>query len=193
MKLDSVCEPPLLADFVHSTLRLFFDPKRTSRFSGSGHLTLEGWHRRAHRNEAQDGVARRHQPPCDDTDGINAAPGRAGAATATASDPLSWGAGAECETAKGGGAGTADGERTRTHARRRWRPNAGRERKGAHALGAIVEARVRYRHRALPALWWATEAYRGYRRTSRHRPRPHPSGTGRAAATACVGGAGGSV
>ena len=62
----------------------------------------------------------------------------AGAATAIASDPFSWGAGTECEAAKGGGA-AINGERT--SAPRRLRPPACRERKGAHALGAIIEAR----------------------------------------------------
>ena len=81
-----------------------------------------------------------HRPPCDDTDGIHATPGRAGAQTEIAPDPLSWGAGAECETAQGGGAGATDGERTRTHARRRWRSDTGQQRKGAHALGAMVGA-----------------------------------------------------
>jgi len=46
-----------------------------------------------------DGVARWHQPPCDGADGIHATPGRAGAQTEIASDPLSWGAGTERETA----------------------------------------------------------------------------------------------
>ena len=61
--------------------------------------------RRADRAEAQDGVARWHQPPRDDTDGIHATPGRAGTTTAIAPDPLSWGIGTECEATKGGGAG----------------------------------------------------------------------------------------
>ena len=88
--------------------------------------------RRAGGAETQDGVARWHPPPRDGADGIHAALGRAGAATATASDPISWGTGAERDTAQGGGAGTgtADGERTRTHARRRLRPPAGRECEG---------------------------------------------------------------
>ena len=96
--------------------------------------------RRAGGAEAQDGVARRHQSPCDDTDGIHATPSCAGAQTAITPDPLSWGAGTECETAKGGGAGTADGDRTGTC--KRLRPPAGRECEGAHALGVIVEAGV---------------------------------------------------
>ena len=99
---------------------------------------LECQPRRADRAEAQDGVARRHQPPRDDADGIHAASGRAGTAAAAAPDPFSWGAGTECEAAKGGGA-AINGERT--SAPRRLRPPACRERKGAHALGAIIEAR----------------------------------------------------
>ena len=59
--------------------------------------------------EAQDGVARRHQPPRDDTDGIHATPGRAGTTTAIAFDPLSWRLGTKRKAAKGGGAGTAAG------------------------------------------------------------------------------------
>ena len=61
------------------------------------------------------------------------------------------------------------------------------------ALGAIVKARVQYRHRALPALRRATEAHRGHRGCGRHRPHPHASGAGRAAATARAGETGGSV
>ncbi len=56
-----------------------------------------------------------------------------------------------------------------------------------------LEVRVRYRHRALPALCWATESDRGHRRTSRHRPHPDPSGAGSAAAAVRTGGAAGSV
>ncbi len=57
----------------------------------------------------------------------------------------------------------------------------------ACALGAIVETRVRYRHRALPSLRRATEADRGDRRTGRHRRHPYASGAGRPAAAACTG------
>ena len=103
------------------------------------------------------------------TDRPEARSGRAGAATATASDPLSWGAGTERDTAQGGGAGTADGER------RRLRPPASRECEGAHALGAIVEAHC------------------GHRGCGRPRPHPHASGACRAATTACAGETGGSV
>ena len=115
----------------------------------------------------------------------------AGATSATAPDPLSWGAGTACDAAQGGGAGT---DRDRSSARRRLRPHAGpptsRKREGAHALGAVVEARVRCRHRAVPALWRATQAHRGYRRTCRDPAHPHPSWAGRAATPARTGRAG---
>ena len=72
-----------------------------------GHCQRAARHqpRRADRAEAQDGVARRHQPPRDGADGVHAALSRTGATTATAPDPLSRCAGTECEAAQGGGAG----------------------------------------------------------------------------------------
>ena len=160
--------------------------------AGQKVLSLQLAPRRASGAKAQDGVARWQQPPCDGTDGIHATPGRTGTATAIAPDPLSWGAGTECKAAKGGGAGAAAGG-SHPGARRRWRAPVSRERKGAHALGSIAQARVRHRHRALLALWWATEARCGHRRTCRHRPYPHPSGARRPAATACTDRAGGFV
>ena len=131
-----------------------------------------------------------HQPPRDYADGIHATPGRAGAASVTAPDPLSWGAGTECDAAKGGGAGP---DRDRSSARRRSRPPAGREREGAHALGAVVEARVRCRYRAVPVLWRAAQAHRGHRRTCRDPAHPRPSWAGRAATPARTGRAGRSI
>ena len=63
----------------------------------------------------------------------------------------------------------------------------------SRAANLAGSARVRYRHRALPALRWAADTHRGHRRTCRHRPHPDPSEAGRTAATAFAGGASGSV
>ena len=64
--------------------------------------------------------------------------GRAGAQAASASDPLSWGAGTECEAAKRGGAGAA-ADCDHTGARRRLRAYADPQRAVAHDLGALVK------------------------------------------------------
>ncbi len=57
--------------------------------------------RRQRRAQTQNPVVQRRHPHRAPADGIHATAGGAGAATAAASDPLSWGTGAECEAAVG--------------------------------------------------------------------------------------------
>jgi len=64
---------------------------------------------------------------------------------------------------------------------------------GRMRWGAIVEAGVQYRNRALPVMRWSTAAHCGHRRADRHRSHPHGSGVRCAATTARGGRAGISV
>ena len=109
-------------------------------------------------------MARWRQPPCDETDGIHAAPGRAGAQTEIAFDPF-MGCCTECEAAQVGCAGS----------------------------GAGVDGATRPAGSAKGRMRWAQLLKRVFDIDIEQCPHPHPSGTGCAAATACAGGAAGSV
>ena len=79
-----------------------------------------------------------------------AAPGRAGAATAPASDPLSRRARPQCRAARRDRAESSGGYRQaqgRTRARRA----------GAHGVGAPAQASFRNRSRTLPTVWRGLE------------------------------------